>query len=96
MDLQLQDQHVLITGGSRGIGLACARQFLAEGARVYGVPLVGGHTNLQSTAQVRTWWQRCSAARWMPAPMPPTPALLSMRGLKRRTIYTPSVCLDLS
>ena len=34
MDLQLQDQHVLITGGSRGIGLACARQFLAEGARV--------------------------------------------------------------
>ena len=34
MDLQLNDQHVLITGGSRGIGLACARAFLAEGARV--------------------------------------------------------------
>jgi NAD(P)-dependent dehydrogenase (short-subunit alcohol dehydrogenase family) len=34
MDLQLQDKHILITGGSRGIGLACARQFLAEGARV--------------------------------------------------------------
>lgn len=34
MDLQLQGRHVLITGGSKGIGLACARAFLAEGARV--------------------------------------------------------------
>ena len=34
MDLQLTGKHVLITGGSRGIGLACARAFLAEGARV--------------------------------------------------------------
>ena len=34
MDLQLQQQHILITGGSRGIGLACAAGFLAEGARV--------------------------------------------------------------
>jgi len=34
MDLQLQGKHVLITGGSRGIGLACARDFLAEGCRV--------------------------------------------------------------
>ena len=34
MDLQLAGQHVLVTGGSRGIGLACARAFLAEGARV--------------------------------------------------------------
>ena len=34
MDLQLQDKHVLITGGSKGIGLACAAAFLAEGARV--------------------------------------------------------------
>jgi NAD(P)-dependent dehydrogenase (short-subunit alcohol dehydrogenase family) len=34
MDLQLTGQHVLITGGSRGIGLACARDFLREGARV--------------------------------------------------------------
>jgi NAD(P)-dependent dehydrogenase (short-subunit alcohol dehydrogenase family) len=34
MDLQLNGRHVLVTGGSRGIGLACARAFLAEGARV--------------------------------------------------------------
>ena len=34
MDLQLQGKHVLITGGSKGIGLACARAFLTEGARV--------------------------------------------------------------
>lgn len=34
MDLQLTGQHVLITGGSKGIGLACAEGFLREGARV--------------------------------------------------------------
>ena len=34
MDLNLKDHHVLITGGSKGIGLACAHAFLAEGARV--------------------------------------------------------------
>ncbi len=34
MDLQLTGKHVLVTGGSRGIGLACARAFLGEGARV--------------------------------------------------------------
>ena len=34
MDLELSGRTVLITGGSKGIGLACARAFLAEGARV--------------------------------------------------------------
>ena len=34
MDLALKDKKVLITGGSKGIGLACAKAFVAEGARV--------------------------------------------------------------
>ncbi|HEX6266030.1 MAG TPA: short-chain dehydrogenase/reductase [Burkholderiales bacterium] len=35
MDLGLRGKAVLITGGSKGIGLACARAFLAEGCRVH-------------------------------------------------------------
>ena len=34
MKLELERKVVLVTGGSKGIGLACARAFLAEGARV--------------------------------------------------------------
>ena len=34
MELGLKNRVVLITGGSKGIGLACARAFLDEGARV--------------------------------------------------------------
>ena len=34
MNLDLEGRRVLITGGSKGIGLACARGFLAEGAQV--------------------------------------------------------------
>ena len=34
MDLDLKGRAVLVTGGSKGIGLACARIFLDEGANV--------------------------------------------------------------
>ena len=34
MDLRLKLKNVLITGGSKGLGLACAKAFGAEGARV--------------------------------------------------------------
>ena len=35
MDLGLKGKSVLITGGSKGIGLACAHAFVAEGCRVH-------------------------------------------------------------
>ena len=34
MELGLEGKVVLITGGSKGIGLACAFAFAAEGARI--------------------------------------------------------------
>src|SRR3954447_22249082 len=34
MDLGLRGKSVVVTGGSKGIGLACARLFVSEGARV--------------------------------------------------------------
>lgn len=34
MELELEGTTVIVTGGSKGIGLACARAFLDEGARV--------------------------------------------------------------
>src|SRR5688572_17120882 len=35
MDLQLAGKTVLVTGGSKGIGLACRRAFAEEGCRVH-------------------------------------------------------------
>lgn len=49
MDLGLTGKHVLITGGTRGIGLACARLYLAEGARVS----IGGRTPASCEAAAR-------------------------------------------
>src|SRR2546428_5501744 len=35
MDLRLKGKSILITGGSRGIGFACAKAFAAEGCRLH-------------------------------------------------------------
>jgi len=34
MDLELTGKRILITGGSKGIGFACAQAFIAEGAKI--------------------------------------------------------------
>jgi NAD(P)-dependent dehydrogenase (short-subunit alcohol dehydrogenase family) len=47
MDLQLTHKHILITGGSKGIGLACAQGFLREGARV---SLIGRNSDTLAAA----------------------------------------------
>jgi phosphopantothenoylcysteine decarboxylase/phosphopantothenate--cysteine ligase len=50
MNLHLSDKHVLITGGSKGIGLACAQAFLEEGAKV---TLVAGPVHLPTPRGVQ-------------------------------------------
>ncbi|MBW4718004.1 SDR family NAD(P)-dependent oxidoreductase [Saccharothrix obliqua] len=42
MDLGFAGRNVLVTGGASGIGLACARAFAAEGARVVALDLADG------------------------------------------------------
>ena len=49
MDLELGGKLVLVTGGSKGIGLACAAGFLAEGARVALVSR--GQANLDAASE---------------------------------------------
>lgn len=56
MDLHLSDKHILITGGSKGIGLACAQGFLAEGARVSLVSRDSAHLDA-ARAQLQATFQ---------------------------------------
>ncbi|RYY97110.1 MAG: SDR family oxidoreductase [Comamonadaceae bacterium] len=61
MDLELKGRHVLVTGGSRGIGLACAREFLREGARV---TLVGRSRANMDQALAQLQGEGFAAAGW--------------------------------
>ncbi|HEY7045683.1 MAG TPA: oxidoreductase [Jatrophihabitantaceae bacterium] len=49
MDLDFADKTVIVTGGSRGIGLATAATFAAEGARVF----AGSRTVTDELAELR-------------------------------------------
>lgn len=58
MDMQLQGKRVLITGGSKGIGLACAEAFAAEGCDLVlsardPAALAAAADALRATRQVR-------------------------------------------
>jgi 3-oxoacyl-[acyl-carrier protein] reductase len=43
MDLQLEDSVAIVTGSSRGLGLASAKALAAEGCRVVLTDLLGGY-----------------------------------------------------
>jgi NAD(P)-dependent dehydrogenase (short-subunit alcohol dehydrogenase family) len=52
--MRLKDRHLIVTGGSRGIGAACAARFAQEGARVLVVdlePMTGGVESLCESAK---------------------------------------------
>lgn len=71
MDLQLADRVYIVTGGSRGLGLATARALLQDGARV--VLAARGEEALQATAQE---WGPTNWSPWRQT----TPMLTPRRG----------------
>lgn len=101
MDLQLRDQVALVTGGSKGIGLACAQALCAEGARV-AIAARDPATLASAAAQLREQGHHvvthaadlCDAAaaaalvRAVEAELGPLQLLVTSAGAARRTPHT--------
>jgi NAD(P)-dependent dehydrogenase (short-subunit alcohol dehydrogenase family) len=94
MNLDLDGRRVLITGGSKGIGLACARGFLAEGARVAitsrsETNLSNARTSLGQVITVAADLADATAARGMvnrvEAELGPIDIMVTSAGAARRT-----------
>src|SRR6185295_13748856 len=94
MNLDLEGRRVLVTGGSKGIGLACARGFLAEGAHVAiasrsDVNLSNARASLGPVLTVAADLADASAARGMidrvEAELGPIDILVTSAGAARRT-----------
>ena len=98
MNLELEDKAVLITGGSKGIGLACARAFAEEGARVAIVSrsqenldraaatlLKEGHHVLAVAADLRDAQQAHDMARTIEQKLGGVDVLVNSAGAANRT-----------
>jgi NAD(P)-dependent dehydrogenase (short-subunit alcohol dehydrogenase family) len=99
MDLELNDRLVLVSGGSKGIGLACAAAFLAEGARVALVSrseenlfaaaasLDAGDRVATFAADLRDPGAAVSVAAGVEAALGPVEVLVNSAGAARRTPF---------
>jgi NAD(P)-dependent dehydrogenase (short-subunit alcohol dehydrogenase family) len=98
MDLNLAGRVVLVTGGSKGIGLACARAFLAEGCRVAicsreetnlaaasSQLAEGGHEVLAVTADLAQRGSASAAVARVEEGLGPIEVLVNSAGAARRT-----------
>jgi len=65
--LDLEGKVVLVTGGSKGIGLACARAFLAEGAKVAIASRSRENLERAAAATSATLWVAADLTRPEPA-----------------------------